>query len=119
MMRCLANEFQIHLFINSANAHISKIATELLEKENPTMQQLKTKVKETENATWYNQRKEYDKMANIKKDKFSKPCNSKTRFEADCWGLVVTADIETIKQHIVKSKRHPQINQLTKQTKQQ
>ena len=31
------NEFQIHLFINSANAHMAKIATELLEKENLTM----------------------------------------------------------------------------------
>ena len=45
-------EFQIHLFLNSADAHMSKIATELLEKENPTMQQLKTKVKESENTTW-------------------------------------------------------------------
>ena len=46
------DEFQIHLFINSAGAHMSKIALELLEKENPTMQQLKTRVTETENATW-------------------------------------------------------------------
>ena len=30
---------------------------------------IKMKVKETENATWYTQRKEYVKMASIKKDK--------------------------------------------------
>ena len=71
------DEFEIHLFIKSADTHMQKIATELLEKENPTMQQLKIKVKETENATWYNQKREYGKMANTKKEKYCQPCNSK------------------------------------------
>ena len=59
---------------------MSKIATEVSEKDTPTMYQLKTKVKETESSVWYGQRKEYGKMANVKKDssKFCKPCNSKT-----------------------------------------
>ena len=50
------------------------------------MQQLKVKVKETENATWYNQKREYGKMANLKKEKYCKPCNSKTHSESECWG---------------------------------
>ena len=48
------DEFQIHLFIESPDAHMQKLATELLGKENSTMQKLKVKVKETENALWYN-----------------------------------------------------------------
>ena len=45
---------------------MSKIAAEILEK-NPTVHQLRTKIKETESAVWYNQRKEYGKMANVEK----------------------------------------------------
>ena len=67
------DEFQIHLFNESGDAHMQKIATELLGKENPIMQQLKIKVKESENATWYNQ-----KRAKIRKEKFCKPFDSKT-----------------------------------------
>ena len=80
------DEFQIHLFIELADTQMSKNSTELLGTENPTMQKLKVKVKETENASWYNHRKEYGKMANIRKEKYCKPCNSKTHSESDCWG---------------------------------
>ena len=67
---------------------MSKIATEILRTEKPTVHELRTKVKETEAAVWYN-RKEYGKMANVKKKtakKFCKPCNSKSHDEASCWG---------------------------------
>ena len=40
---------------------MQKIATELLRKENPIMQQLIIKVKESENATWYNQSQNMEK----------------------------------------------------------
>ena len=81
------DEFQVHLFIESANAHMRKLATEVLGKENQTMQQLKVMVIETKNALWYNQKKDYGKMANVRKgNKFCKPCNNKMHSEADCWG---------------------------------
>ena len=79
-------EFQIHLFIESANSHMQTVATELLGKENPTMQQLKVKEKETENATLYNQKREYGNMANMKKDKYCQQFNSKIHSKAECWG---------------------------------
>ena len=63
------DEFQIHLFIELADSHMQKIATQLWGTDNPTMEKLKVKVKETENATWYNQKREYGKMANLRKDK--------------------------------------------------
>ena len=44
------------------------------------------KVKETDNAIWYNQTREHRKMANLKKDKYFKPCNSKTYSESECLG---------------------------------
>ena len=82
------DEFQIHLFIREADAQMSRIATELLEKEKPTIHQLTTKIKETEAEVWYNQRKEFCTMANVKREvtKFCKPCNSKTHNESDCLG---------------------------------
>ena len=85
------DEYQIHLFIREADAQIPRIATEILEKENPAIHQLTTKIKETEAAVWYNQRKEFGKMADMKREvsKFCKPCNSKTHNESDCWvGLI-------------------------------
>ena len=80
------DEFQIHLFIESANFQMAKMATKLLETEKPTMQRLQVKVKEMENSIWYSQKKEYEKMTNFRKEKFCKPCNSKTHTESECWG---------------------------------
>ena len=78
------DEFQIHLFIESANSQMAKMATKLLETEKPTMQRLQVKVKEMENSIWYSQKKEYEKMTNLRKEKFCKPCNSKTHTESEC-----------------------------------
>ena len=58
-------EFQIHLFIESANSQMAKTAMELLETENPTMQRLKVKVKEIENYVWYNQIKKIWKSTKL------------------------------------------------------
>ena len=77
----------ILLSIRDADPQMSKSATEILQTEKPTVHQLRTKVKETEAAVWYNQ-KEYGKLGNVRKEntKFCKPCNSKSHDEADCWG---------------------------------
>ena len=81
------DEFQIHLFIREVYAQMSRIATELLDKEKPIIHQLTTKIKETKAAVWYNQRKEFGKMENVKREitKCCKHCNSKTHNESDCW----------------------------------
>ena len=75
----------IQLFVESADTLMARNAMELLEKENPSMQKLKVKVKETENSIWYSQKKEYGKVANFQKDKYCKPCKSKTQSTAECW----------------------------------
>ena len=51
------DEMVIHLFKESADAQMARIAMDILEKENPTMRKLKVKVKETENGVLYSQKK--------------------------------------------------------------
>ena len=52
------DESQIHVLIESADPQMARIALELLEKENSTIQRPKFKVKEIKNSVWYNQKKE-------------------------------------------------------------
>ena len=49
-------ELMIHLFIRDADPQRSKLGTEILRTEKPTVHELRTRVKETEAAVWYNQR---------------------------------------------------------------
>ena len=86
------DEFQIHMFIESAYSKMSKIATELLWTENPTMQKLKVKVKETEYSTWYSQKKEYRKMANLKKR--SIVCHATARHTQSLYAVAPSASVE-------------------------
>ena len=50
------DEMVIHLFKESADAQMARIAMDILEKENPTMRKLKVKVKETENGVLYSKK---------------------------------------------------------------
>ena len=76
----------IHLFICDADQQMSKIAQEVLRSEKPTILELRTRIKETESAVWYN-RKEYGKVAARKESTMScKPCQSSSNEEANCWG---------------------------------
>ena len=47
---------------------------------------LVNKIKETEAALWYNNKKEFGRMANMRPPKYCKPCNSRTHNESECWG---------------------------------
>ena len=72
-------ELMILLFMRDADPQMSKLATDILRTNKPMVHELRTRVKETEAAVWYNQ-KECWKMANAKKEStmFCKPCNSTT-----------------------------------------
>ena len=96
------DEFQIHLFIESTDPQMARMAMDLLKTENPTMQCLKVKVKEIENSVWYNQKKKYGKLENFRKEKFLKPSNSKIR---SAGGLASFAEGETIRRNTSSSRR--------------
>ena len=51
------DEFIIHLFIRDADSTMAKMAQEILEHEKPDINNLVNKIKETENASWYNNKK--------------------------------------------------------------
>ena len=103
----------IHLFIRDADKQMSKIAQEVLRSEKPTIHELRTRIKETESAVWYN-RKEYGKVA-VKKDStmFCKPCQSSSHDESNCWGPCTHCGKRNHKASFCKFKDNIQSNQQT------
>ena len=79
-------EFIIHLFIRDADQKMGKMAQEILKDEKPDINNLVNKIKEFENESWYNNKKEYGRMVNSRPPRYCKPCDSKTRDESNCWG---------------------------------
>ena len=69
------DEFLIHLFIREADSQMAKIAQEILERDKPNIHMLVNKIKETEAAVWYNNKKEFGRMANMRPPKYCKPCD--------------------------------------------
>ena len=78
------DEFFIHLFVWEADSQIAKIALEIMERDKPSFHTLINKCKETESAVWYNNKKEFGRMANMRPQKYCKPCDSKTHNESEC-----------------------------------
>ena len=64
------DEFLIHLFIRDADSIMAKMAQEILEKENPNINMVANKIKETEAATWYNNKKEFGRMASMRPPRY-------------------------------------------------
>ena len=51
------DEFLIHLFIRDADSQMARNALEVLERDKPNIHMLVNKIKETESAVWYNNKK--------------------------------------------------------------
>ena len=58
-----ADEMAIHLFVETGDAVMSKLALEILANIRPTVSDLRVKVTETENAIWYKQNTGIGKVA--------------------------------------------------------
>ena len=80
------DEFLIHLFIRDAVNVMTKMAQEILERENPSIHTVVNNIRETEAAVWYNNKKEFGRMANVRPPRYCKSCDSKTHNESECWG---------------------------------
>ena len=79
-------EFVIHLFIRDADQTMGKMAQEILKDAKPDINNLVNKIKEFENESWYNNKKEYSRMVSSRPPRYCKPCDSKTHDESQCWG---------------------------------
>ena len=80
-------EFIIHLFIRDADNTMGKMAQEILKEEEPDVNNLINKIQEFEAESWYNQKKEYSRMATTKTQRYCKGCDSRTHDESQCWGV--------------------------------
>ena len=64
------DEFLIHLFVRESDSQMSKMALEILEKDKPSFHAPINKCKETESAVWYNNKKEFGRIANMRPQKY-------------------------------------------------
>ena len=72
------DELSIHLFIRDADSTMAKMAQEILERENPNIHMVVNKIKETEAAVWYNNKKEFGRMASLRPPRYCKAYDLKT-----------------------------------------
>ena len=91
------DEFLTHLFAESADMTMSKIAVEILSGKKPTVAELRNKIAETENSLWYNPNRNMNmgKYAwgpggaggQVPQGGFCKPCGSTSHWESQCFGV--------------------------------
>ena len=104
------DEFLIHLFAESADMTMSKIAMEILSSKNPKIADLRSKIAETENSLWYGNNRSLNmgKYAGgtpgggsgpggaggpggvggqVIQGRFCKPCGSSSHWESQCFGV--------------------------------
>ena len=64
------DEFLIHLIIRDADSQMAKMALEILKRDNPSIHMVVNKIKETGAAVWYNNKKEFGRMANMRPPRY-------------------------------------------------
>ena len=69
------DEFIIHLFIRDADSTMAKMAQEILKDEIPDIKNLVNKIKETENESWYKNKKELGRMVSVRPPRYCKACD--------------------------------------------
>ena len=77
-----ADEMVIHLFAETADVVMSKLALEILATSKPMVSNLRVRVTETENAIWYKHSSGLGKMA--QGDRYCESCKSKSHNTSDC-----------------------------------
>ena len=84
-----SEEFGMHIFIESSDQIIAKIAMDELQKQIPSMDDLETAVQKTEVSAWCEpqSRKGYSKLASTKQGgKHCSKCDRPGHLQEDCWG---------------------------------
>ena len=85
--RMSSDEMIIHLFVETADSTMSRLALEILSAENPKVADLRTRVTEVENALWYKGAQGLGKVAHVNTaEKHCETCKGKWHNTEDCWG---------------------------------
>ena len=93
-----ADELRIHIFTESVDPTMTKLALVEFSTDVPSLERLKNSIKATESSKWYdvNTHKGYSKAATSHREKHCNKCDSRGHTSDNCWGLVQTAENITI-----------------------
>jgi hypothetical protein len=76
----------LHLFAETADSTMSKLALDILSSTNPNIAELRNKVTEVENAIWYKSTQGLSKAATFIAGRYCETCKSKSHTTDACWG---------------------------------
>ena len=82
-------ELGMHIFIESTDQILRKLAIDELQKKTPSLDDLESAVQATEVSAWYETqtRKGYSKIASAKQGKQCSKCNCSGHSQEECWGV--------------------------------
>ena len=82
-------ELGMHIFIESTDQILGKLAIDELQKKTPSLDDLENAVQATEVSAWYETqtRKGYSKIASAKQGKQCSKCNCSGHSQEECWGV--------------------------------
>jgi hypothetical protein len=79
-------QYILHLFAETADSTMSKLALDILSSTSPNLAELRNKVTEVENAIWYKGTQGLSKAATYIAGRYCETCKSKSHNTDDCWG---------------------------------
>ena len=84
-----AEELGMHIFTESTDKILGKLAIDELHKKTPSLDDLENAVQSTEVSAWYETqtRKGYSKVASAKSGKQCSKCNRSGHSQEECWGI--------------------------------
>ena len=80
------DEFTIHYFVEQSDSILAKEGLEILGKPNPTVAELRSRVAEIENSSWYGTAKHLAKVGKDETTKFCTDCSKSGHVKEECWG---------------------------------
>ena len=84
-----ADQLLIHIFADTADATMSRIALDILATENPKVADLRVKVTETEGSIWYQSGPKAAKAAFLNTGKQCATCDGRSHTTENCWGQCI------------------------------
>ena len=83
--RMSLDEFTIHYFVEQSDSILAKEGLEILAKPNPTVAELRSRVAEIENSSWYGTAKHLAKVGKDETTKFCTECSKSGHVKEECF----------------------------------